>query len=174
MYFFHISYSLFDTVAHLLSHYWLPSAAQAARLLLTADPVKSASYRSKAELAWSWAEANRVSNIPAGRSTRFNTLVTRFINDARNLAAVDLYRLTGTASYHTVFLATTVFNSAQSEVFAYDSVGLLWDQAEAAWSYSQITTGTFSSTVKANCIQSIYNSANSRVTQYSTMGEYLH
>jgi len=55
------------------------------------------------------------------------------VRDARNLAAAELFRLTGAAGWHKLFAATTVFKNP--------SQPLVWhgrhDQSEAAWVYAR-------------------------------------
>jgi endoglucanase len=101
------------------TYHYAATAARAAEYLSTLDAEASKTYRASAESAMAWAEAR----LPA--TPRFE------VRDARNLAAIALYRLTNDAKYHQVFLATTVFKSVSAEMWIWEKQ----DQREACWLY---------------------------------------
>jgi len=74
-------------------------AARAALLVEPYDPERAAGYAESAERAMRWAEAN----TPGYARARVE------LSNARNLAAAELYRLTGDERWHAVFVATSAY-----------------------------------------------------------------
>jgi endoglucanase len=74
-------------------------AARAALLVEAYDPARAGDYRQKAIRAMAWAEAN----LPERAAARVEVV------NARNLAAAELYRLTGDARWHDVFKASSAY-----------------------------------------------------------------
>ncbi len=81
------------------SYLYAGVAARAALLLESHDPARAADYAASAAAAMRWAEAN----TPARAVARVAVV------NARNLAAVELYRLTGEARWHAVFKASSAY-----------------------------------------------------------------
>jgi endoglucanase len=98
------------------------AAAKMANALEGYDPTLAATYRASALKAMTWAEANR----PTGEAydTTHQT--------SRNLAAAELYALTGNERWNTLYQATTVYDG--------DTSGVQWfeHQYEAAFVYARI------------------------------------
>ncbi|MCB2011898.1 MAG: glycoside hydrolase family 9 protein [Geminicoccaceae bacterium] len=78
------------------------AAARAARLLAPFDPSRARTLADRAAAAFNWAEAHK------GDLERRN----RAIGKARNLAALELYRLSGDEHFHDVFLKTTSYRTS--------------------------------------------------------------
>ena len=97
--------------------------------------------------AMQWAEAKATE---LQQSTAWSTIqedARSAIRDARNLAAAELYRLTGEDSWHQVFLSTTKFSDATAELAVWPS----HDQAEAAWVYLRTRQPGLNVSVQRNC-----------------------
>ncbi len=75
--------------------------AWAARVTEPFDAARAEGYRVRAQSAWAWAEAW----LPTWDGDPLHHLW----NDARNLAALQLYRLLGEAGHHGIFLTTTAY-----------------------------------------------------------------
>jgi endoglucanase len=97
------------------------AAAQAAKLVDKYDAARAAEYRESAIAAMEWAEAN----TPAYAATNAEVI------NARNLAALDLFILTGEQKWHDIFVATSVYSSDRT---------LAWNehQIEAAFNYATL------------------------------------
>lgn len=82
---------------------WLFAAAagRAARILRDMDEARSQNLAARAGSAFAWAEAHRGS-----LETRHHA-----IGDARNLATLELYRLTGKTAYHDLFKAGSSYRT---------------------------------------------------------------
>ncbi|MEZ5824001.1 MAG: glycoside hydrolase family 9 protein [Geminicoccaceae bacterium] len=78
------------------------AAARAARLLEKFDKSRATELGKRAEAAFAWAEARRGDL----------ELRHRNIGKARNLAAIELYRLTADTAFHDIFLETTNYRKA--------------------------------------------------------------
>lgn len=77
------------------------SAAKAAFTLRQYDAALARVYEDSAIRAMAWVEANQ-DKLPTSQLQEYT--------DSSNLAAAELYRLTGDARYNAIYLATTVFN----------------------------------------------------------------
>jgi endoglucanase len=86
--------------------------------------------------------------------------------DARNLAAVELYRLTGDQRWHDVFLATTVFADQGARLSRWPE----FNQADAAWVYVRTAQPGVDRRIQENCRQAILQEADSRVAQTGETG----
>ena len=90
------------------SHEYAASAARAARVLAEIAPERAAEYGESAGKAWDWAE-QRYPAMVEDAQERGRLGEAR---DARNLAALELYRLTGEPAYHDAFLEDSVLTDA--------------------------------------------------------------
>ena len=112
-------------------------AAQAARLLESYDPAKAKLYRESAVRAMRWAEAH----YPEERSK-----LTWDNIDARNLAAVELYWLTGDTHWHQVFLENTLLTTPHPNLFQWGKAV----QRDAAFVYARLPKGLGDPALKEN------------------------
>ncbi|MEM8639310.1 MAG: glycoside hydrolase family 9 protein [Cyanobacteria bacterium P01_G01_bin.54] len=119
------------------SYLYAGTAAQAAWVLQDLAPRRAADYRETAIAAMDYAERQPLSQ-QANRPFQ--------LDDARNLAAVQLYRLTGETQYHEIFLATTVFE--QPDVFP--QVWGKHHQTDAAFCYARLPAAQADRLVQAN------------------------
>ncbi len=140
------------------SYLYAGVAARAALTLQTRVPERAAQYRDSALRAMTWAEAE----LPK----RADKKDPHEVADARNLAAAELYRLTGDDRWHQLFLQTTVFKDAAAPL-------ALWqkhEQRDAAWVYARTTGRPIEAAVKANAEAALRREADDRATTANTTG----
>jgi endoglucanase len=132
------------------SYIYAGVAAQAAHWLESRDAKRAALYRDSALRAMNWADArvDRLDKNKYGHEVR----------DQRNLAAAELYRLTGDAKWHKLFRATTAFTKDGVPLFVWKS----HEQRHAAWVYAR-TKREVDAKVQARCRAGILADANERV-----------
>ena len=92
-------------------------------------------YRASAEAAMLYGEQKKQSADPH-----------HAVQDARNLAALELWRLTQTSQWHEIFLETTVFQTPTATSYAWDS----HDQRHAAFLYAQLPADQTRTDVQIN------------------------
>ncbi|NEO83474.1 MAG: hypothetical protein F6J87_04325 [Spirulina sp. SIO3F2] len=107
------------------SYLYAATAAQAAEILQAVKPKLAKVYRQSAIAAMDYAETHPPYALPNR---------PHHIDDARNLAAAQLYRLTQDPQYHEIFLATTVFKQPSQFPWVWGQHG----QAEAAFLYARL------------------------------------
>jgi len=81
------------------------------------------------------------------------------VNDARNLAAIELFDISGARKWHDVFLRTTVFTRPDSEL----SMRNQYEQRDAAFVYCRTQQQAIDSDVRQNAKQAILREANGSV-----------
>ncbi|MGG6266060.1 glycoside hydrolase family 9 protein [Leptolyngbya sp. AN03gr2] len=126
------------------SYMYAGAAARAANALKSRDAKLSQTYQESALRAMAYAEREAAKN-PGGKSER----------DSRNLAALELYRLTGDSSWHQLFLQTTVFKNPQKDVFVWDE----HDQRDAAFLYARLPKNLVDATVQQNTLNALIRDA---------------
>lgn len=111
------------------------------------DPRAGATYAESARRAAEWAEGI-FQGKPGGSWAPE-------VRDARNLAAAELFRLTGESGWHKLFVETTVFRNP--------SQPLVWhgrhDQSEAAWVYSRTAGKGVDPLLRRRCRNAILEEA---------------
>jgi len=137
------------------SYVYAGVAARAALRLEKLKPHLAKVYRDSALRAMAWAEKE----LKAAGGRQFPTAV----RDSRNLAAAELFRLTGNAAWHDVFLATTVFRDPKAELFVWRK----HEQRDAAWVYVRTDRPGMDAQVKANCRAAILREAAERLASQS-------
>ncbi len=138
------------------SHLYAGVAARAAHWLEARAPDRAQVYRESALAAMLWAEEHfdREAEYPHA------------VNDDRNLAAAELFRLTGEARWHELFLATTAFTDAKAELY-------LWqhhEQRDAAWVYLRTDRPGMNQAVKKNCLAALLREADARARRCGETG----
>jgi endoglucanase len=113
------------------SYLYAGVAARAAFTLERYDPKLAATYRESALKAMAYAEAN----YPKYQAAKPTGELQHQVRDQRNLAALELYRLTREAKWHDIFLATTIFKDPQAEAYIYG----VQEQRDAAFLYARLT-----------------------------------
>ena len=112
------------------------SAARAARLVEAYDPERAAEYLADAVAAFDWAVDNWIEpgDPRLGRPEEAQTAI-----DARNLAALELYRTTGDERWEAEFLATSSFrdgfSSTDADAAARGDLAYYEHQIDAAYGY---------------------------------------
>lgn len=140
------------------SYLFAATAARYARVAAAVDPEQAAVYRLAAERAFAWADADLLEGD-------WDTEVY-FIRDARNLAAVDLFRLTGESSYHEAFLATTAFTRQRPGPQAWQE----FHQREAAYAYAAADPQRADPEVQENAAAALLSEADDRATMTMETG----
>jgi endoglucanase len=112
------------------SYMYAGVAARAAYTLAPYDSALATTYQASALKAMAYAEANYAEYQAAKHTGELQHQV----KDQRNLAALELYRLTNEAKWHDVFLATTVFKNPQAEASIYG----VQEQRDAAFLYARL------------------------------------
>jgi endoglucanase len=133
------------------SYLYAGVAARAARWLEGRKPELAAVYRQSAVRAMLWAEAKLPER--AGKKDPHD------VRDARNLAAAELFRLTGVKRWHDLFLDTTVMKDPKADLFRWQH----HEQREAAWVYARTDWPGMDPTVKQNCLAATLREADERV-----------
>lgn len=110
------------------SHSYASAAARAARALKAIDPERAAEYERTALLAMAWAEREYAAWLTD------ETVKTRpqAIRDERNLAALELYRLTRDQRWHELFREDSVL------VTDADKALYTMDQRDALFAYARL------------------------------------
>lgn len=127
------SYSLAPD--YLASWQYAAAGARLARLLAPYNPARAKIYRASVERAWNFAEADWKRDFSAGLTKgRGNTWEA---TDARNLAALELLKLTRNPKYHAAFLQNTVLKDATPELFSWGKAV----QREHAFIYARLPKG---------------------------------
>jgi endoglucanase len=121
-------------------------AARAAYVLQDLNPQLAAEYRDSALKAMVWAETSREQGQGEGYEE---------VANQRNLAAAELYRLTGDEKWHQLFLTTTVFQDPEAETAVYKS----HDQRHAAFVYVQTRRPGVNPAIQKNAREAIVREA---------------
>ena len=149
------------------SYIYAGVAARAAYTLKGYDSPLAATYRDSAQKAMAFAEK-------AYAQTRSPSDLPHQVRDQRNLAALELYRLTGNSQWHDIFLATTIFRNGPADPSIYDEQ----EQRNAAFLYARLSNDPDSaalpvdSQVQAHARESFLSYADSLValTQSTAFG----
>jgi endoglucanase len=131
------------------SHVYAGVAARAASWLDSRAPEKARVYRESALAAMAWAEKH-YPDLPEDHP--------RAVDDARNLAAAELFRLTGDQAWHDLFLKTTVYEDSEKP-------SERSNQQDAAWVYSRTDHPKVDKAIQANCRNAVLREADTRVGQ---------
>ncbi|MEM6391394.1 MAG: glycoside hydrolase family 9 protein [Planctomycetota bacterium] len=138
------------------SYLFAATAARFARVSDAIDAELAETYRSAALRAFDWSEAE-LSGWDAE---------TLHLRDARNLAAVELYRLTGAPRFHDVFLDTTAFDQPRPGPQQWQQ----YHQREAAYAYAAIDNHPVDTTVQQHARNALLAEANQRAEMSTQTG----
>ncbi|MEO1742294.1 MAG: glycoside hydrolase family 9 protein [Cyanobacteria bacterium J06629_9] len=129
------------------SYIYAGVAARAAYALADIAPDRAATYRKSALQAMTYAEAAyaELDEIPFQ------------VRDERNLAALELLRLTGDESWHNIFLETTVFTVPNAEPYIYEEQL----QRDAGFLYAQLQQPAVDETVQQYAREALLREADS-------------
>ncbi|MEO0456399.1 MAG: glycoside hydrolase family 9 protein [Cyanobacteria bacterium P01_A01_bin.114] len=131
------------------SYIYAGVAARAANALKILNPEQAATYQDSARRAMVYAERE----VQAAE-TRSETL-PQAVEHERNLAALELFRLTGDATWHEVFLATTAFQQPPGNLAAVSR----YPQLDAAFLYARLDELLVDADVQQNAIAALLQSA---------------
>jgi endoglucanase len=126
------------------SYIYAGVAARAALYLESQFPKLARDYRESALRAMEYAEKVHVAQ-------RDKKLPRKVINE-RNLAAIELFRLTNDDRWHQIFLKTTAFDDPDQET--YES-----QQRDAAFVYARIQNLDIDSTIQKNSVNALLREA---------------
>ncbi len=142
---------------------WFYSAvgARLSRLVKPYDIKLADDYQVSAIRAFEFAEQDFKRDKSAGLIESRNT--TWEAIDSRNLAALELYKLTRDEKYHTIFLEDTVLKPEQPELFAYGT----HVQRDHAFHYAQLPDELGDKALKAHAIAGIVSQAERALTYAS-------
>ncbi|MEM8809868.1 MAG: glycoside hydrolase family 9 protein, partial [Cyanobacteria bacterium P01_G01_bin.38] len=129
------------------SYIYAGVAAQAARILKDYDPTVASTYQDSALKAMAYAEQA----LPSLETASLH----HDVRDRRNLAALELYRLTQDERWHQLFLDTTAFDQPVSEAYVWQN----HNQREAAFIYAGLSGLPLNSAVQQNARQALLNDA---------------
>lgn len=132
------------------SYMFASTAARFSRLVEKYSKTLSEQYRDSSIRAFAWAEK---ALVKGDWDSDFYLL-----RDSRNLAAVELLRLTDDMKYHEVFLTTTAFTDPEAPLQVWQK----WHQREAAFSYLRYEGASLSQEVKRNAKVALLNEADQR------------
>ena len=138
------------------TYQYVASAARAARVLETRSPALSHTYVTLALKGMEWAE----------RELKKQSPTIYQITDVRNLAAAELFRLTGKKLWHDIFTATTAFKNPDVPLFKYED----HDQGEAAWTYATTDKPGMDKSLRARCRDAIIKEADKSVRNQGLAG----
>ncbi|MEM6332024.1 MAG: glycoside hydrolase family 9 protein [Planctomycetota bacterium] len=136
-------------------------AATAARFARVAEDVATplaSEYADAAERAFDWSETQLSA---AGWNAEAYA-----IRDARNLAAIELYRLRGTSRFHDVAVATTAFNQPRQSLQQWKE----FHQREAGASYAHIQDFPVDASIQRNAREALLAEADDRAAMTMETG----
>lgn len=135
------------------SFLYAATAAQAAHWLMTNGfEAQGQDYLDSALKAMAFGERELAA---AGGTSRFTE-----VGDARNLAALSLFRATDDQAWNQLFLATTSFVSDGAELFEFQA----YDQREAAFLYARMDFQGQDQRIKGNAVEAILTEASESLT----------
>ena len=131
------------------SFIYAASAAKLARALAGFDKALSKTYAASARKAWDWACAHSEEFLGKFDDKRRGQVADDF-RTRRNLAAFELWRLTGEAALHGEFKATTLLAGGQGDVNT---------QIKAIVSYARLADGQGDAALRAKARQWVIQAA---------------
>ena len=129
--------------------FYAATGARLARLLEPYDAKRAAAIRDSAVRAFAFAEMDFAKDKAAGLTTKRGG--TWQAVDDRNLAALELYRLTRDAKYHDLFLEDSVLKDARPELFAWGK----HVQREQAFHYARLPEGLGDAALKVKAVAAL-------------------
>ncbi len=135
------------------SWFYASVAARAARLLKRYDTKLAAVYEESATRAMTWAEAEFARQSKEKGKTSADLIWT--VRDARNLAALEMLRLTGDLHWHGVFLEDTVLTKDNASIYQYGKAF----QSDAAFAYAIADEKLTDPAIRARAVQELEGQA---------------
>ena len=143
------------------SYYYANVAARAAYVLADYDQTLAKTYQDTAIRAMNWANAE-LAKKPEG----FTSFLSSAVYDQQNLAAAELYRLTGDEQWHQLFLDTTIFKDPNAPLMAWDQ----HNHSHAAFVYGRTQQPTVDRTIQQNAINTILRTAKTDIENIERTG----
>lgn len=141
------------------SHWYAATAARAAYVLRTLSPDRADVYKNSALRAMDYAEKEwRRLGKPHAQSNG--------VIDARNMAAAELYRLTGDNKWQAIFKETTVLKDGRLQLYHWPD----FDQSESAWVYLRTKHPNVDEPLQQICRQAILAEADAKTAQVYNTG----
>ena len=131
-------------------------AARAAYLLRDIDSGRAREYEESALKAMRWAEDKSANNPDR------NWITT----SERNLAALELFRLTGDQRWHSLFLSDTSLNDAGASVLRWED----YDHRNAAFVYARLEGEGVDSQIKENARRALTSQAEENLNAIAQTG----
>ncbi len=141
------------------TYQYVATAAQAAYVLQDHDSRKASTYKESALQAMFYAERQLPDTPAAGWPFQ--------VRDARNLAALWLWRLTDRDRWHQIFLETTAFTEESQRLARWEK----FEQADAAFLYARLDQEGVDSDVQANARQALLHQAD-RIAELTTQSGF--
>ncbi|NDJ16069.1 glycoside hydrolase family 9 protein [Myxacorys almedinensis] len=136
------------------SYLYAGVAARAANWFKSNDAKRAQDYQTSAIRAVEYAE-------------RQSTDAKRWqVRDARNLAMLELYRLTGAPKWHQAFLQTTMFKDPKQPTNEWDK----HDQRDAAFLYARLPQNQVDRTVQQNALNALVREADRAIALTNETG----
>jgi len=136
------------------SYIYAGVAARAAYWFDIYQPEGAAVYRESAVRAMQWAEAR----VAEGDYEKQFDYTPHGINDSRNLAAAELYRLTGERKWHDIFRKTTFLDVRGATISKYGSPKA-YVQNDAAFAYINTNRPDVDKSIQAICSAALIREA---------------
>ena len=133
------------------SYVYAGVAAQAAYVLQQNSPALAETYQKSALRAMTYAEQELTKLDPQKQAALHHD-----VRDKRNLAALELYRLTRNRQWHQLFLDTTVFDDETAPAFQWAS----HNHRDAAFLYTRLTNLPINPTIQSHARQALLQDAN--------------
>ncbi|UCF38524.1 MAG: glycoside hydrolase family 9 protein, partial [Acidobacteriota bacterium] len=139
------------------SYVYAGVAARAAHVLESFDPPLAETYSESALRAMEWAETEY---------PRLSQDYPHAVEDSRNLAAAELYRLTGLDRWHQIFLKTTAFTNGNNNLAVWQQ----HEQRDAAFVYLRTDHPGVNQAVWGNAYNALMREAQGSVSQARKIG----
>ena len=139
------------------SYFYANVATRAAYVLQNYDEALAQTYQDSAIRAMNWAEAELAKKTEEQYE---------IVHSNRNLAAAELYRLTGDDKWHQIFLDTTVFKNADASISPHSHS----DQSHSAFVYSRTEQPTVNKTIQKNATDAIIRTAKTDIKNIERTG----
>lgn len=144
------------------SYVYAGVAARAAGVLEKYDKKLAEEYQQSALKAMDWAEKR----YPSYQKEKHDKKSYHAVEDSRNLAAAELFKLTGDNKWNDIFLETTAFKKPNIDLFVWED----HDQRDAAWVYARTERPGMDETIKKNCLAATIKEADQRMEEGKQSG----
>lgn len=135
------------------SWFYASVAARAARLLKRYDTRLAAVYEASARQAMTWAEMAFANHCKENGKTAADLLWS--VRDTRNLAALEMLRLTSDHHWHDVFMENTVLTNETPNLFVWGKAA----QSDAAFAYAIADEKLTDPVIRKRAIQALEHDA---------------